>query len=573
MTARAPPSTCCTTPGCSPRSPGRTQPRWSTTTGPGPGRWITVYANPEHMWLTVAGLVLDTAWYSPVAPTTPDQRAAVAARHRHPSSRSRATPRPATPRSPSPTPQGSDLCADSPLSSLCSRPPRRSRAAGSPTPTAATTQTPRPTTHAAAPAPTESRAVTEPRAAEVAALRRYTRLSINWSSHTLARQQRELARLASPARERRRCRPPRATAPAQPFSEAGSPTAGRSPRSPPARDPATGGGSSPPKSRRPAPATTRVNPRRHTSTPPASPTPLTGGRSAHGHHSRTGPVASPPPACRTPGRVSLRVAIARSRSPCITLPRPGAGAIDHRWVGHPAAPGIRPTVRRWIASVLIPTRVRAALPILLTAGGFRGGPVAAGLADRLDGVVAANACTGRSGARALASPDPRPTCPTSASNDAAVGAAAGAWAHARTARRRPRARRSAPQHGSGRLRPARDRGQRRGAAHPPRASPPRSLISRPIVDSLRRPRAALSFTAAVRVGRHHSGEALSTGAPGAGPPALLHGSPEIVRRAGPIASRSLALPSPRWRSVPLADPAPSGLCQPPRIPPRRNPWT
>jgi hypothetical protein len=37
----------------------------------GPGRWVTVYANPEHMWLTVAGLVLDTAWYSPVAPTTP----------------------------------------------------------------------------------------------------------------------------------------------------------------------------------------------------------------------------------------------------------------------------------------------------------------------------------------------------------------------------------------------------------------------------------------------------------------------------------------------------------------------
>lgn len=39
--------------------------------GSGPGRWITVYANPEHMWLAVAGIVLDTAWYSPVAPTTP----------------------------------------------------------------------------------------------------------------------------------------------------------------------------------------------------------------------------------------------------------------------------------------------------------------------------------------------------------------------------------------------------------------------------------------------------------------------------------------------------------------------
>lgn len=38
----------------------------------GPGRWITVYANPQHMWLVVAGIVLDTAWYSAVAPTSPD---------------------------------------------------------------------------------------------------------------------------------------------------------------------------------------------------------------------------------------------------------------------------------------------------------------------------------------------------------------------------------------------------------------------------------------------------------------------------------------------------------------------
>jgi hypothetical protein len=37
----------------------------------GPGRWITVYANPEHMWLVVAGIVLNTAWYAPVTPTTP----------------------------------------------------------------------------------------------------------------------------------------------------------------------------------------------------------------------------------------------------------------------------------------------------------------------------------------------------------------------------------------------------------------------------------------------------------------------------------------------------------------------
>lgn len=38
---------------------------------PGPGRWITVYANAEHMWIVVAGIVLDTAWYAPVQPTSP----------------------------------------------------------------------------------------------------------------------------------------------------------------------------------------------------------------------------------------------------------------------------------------------------------------------------------------------------------------------------------------------------------------------------------------------------------------------------------------------------------------------
>ena len=37
----------------------------------GPGRWITVYANPQHMWLVVAGIVLNTAWYAPVTPTSP----------------------------------------------------------------------------------------------------------------------------------------------------------------------------------------------------------------------------------------------------------------------------------------------------------------------------------------------------------------------------------------------------------------------------------------------------------------------------------------------------------------------
>jgi hypothetical protein len=57
-------------------------------------------------------------------------------------------------------------------------------------------QSPGPTTHAAVPAPTDSSAVAVNSSGEVAALRRYTLLSIDWRSHTLARQQRELARLA-----------------------------------------------------------------------------------------------------------------------------------------------------------------------------------------------------------------------------------------------------------------------------------------------------------------------------------------------------------------------------------------
>ena len=38
---------------------------------PGPGRWITVYANSGHAFIAVAGVVMDTAWYAPVQPTTP----------------------------------------------------------------------------------------------------------------------------------------------------------------------------------------------------------------------------------------------------------------------------------------------------------------------------------------------------------------------------------------------------------------------------------------------------------------------------------------------------------------------
>ena len=38
---------------------------------PGPGQWITVYASPAHAFIQIAGLVLDTAWWGPVQPTTP----------------------------------------------------------------------------------------------------------------------------------------------------------------------------------------------------------------------------------------------------------------------------------------------------------------------------------------------------------------------------------------------------------------------------------------------------------------------------------------------------------------------
>jgi hypothetical protein len=30
---------------------------------PGPGRWITVYANGAHAWIVIAGIALDTAHY------------------------------------------------------------------------------------------------------------------------------------------------------------------------------------------------------------------------------------------------------------------------------------------------------------------------------------------------------------------------------------------------------------------------------------------------------------------------------------------------------------------------------
>lgn len=38
---------------------------------PGPGAWITVYANSGHAFIAVAGIVMNTAWYAPVEPTVP----------------------------------------------------------------------------------------------------------------------------------------------------------------------------------------------------------------------------------------------------------------------------------------------------------------------------------------------------------------------------------------------------------------------------------------------------------------------------------------------------------------------
>lgn len=37
----------------------------------GPGKWITLYANSGHVFIDVAGIVMNTAWYAPVQPTTP----------------------------------------------------------------------------------------------------------------------------------------------------------------------------------------------------------------------------------------------------------------------------------------------------------------------------------------------------------------------------------------------------------------------------------------------------------------------------------------------------------------------
>ena len=36
---------------------------------PGPGKWITVYSDPEHAFVVIAGLAFDTAHYGPTFPS------------------------------------------------------------------------------------------------------------------------------------------------------------------------------------------------------------------------------------------------------------------------------------------------------------------------------------------------------------------------------------------------------------------------------------------------------------------------------------------------------------------------
>lgn len=38
---------------------------------PGPGKYVTVFSNPTHVFIEVDGIVMDTAWYSSVQPTSP----------------------------------------------------------------------------------------------------------------------------------------------------------------------------------------------------------------------------------------------------------------------------------------------------------------------------------------------------------------------------------------------------------------------------------------------------------------------------------------------------------------------
>ena len=38
---------------------------------PGPGRWVTWWANSGHVFIEIAGIVMNTAWYAPVQPSSP----------------------------------------------------------------------------------------------------------------------------------------------------------------------------------------------------------------------------------------------------------------------------------------------------------------------------------------------------------------------------------------------------------------------------------------------------------------------------------------------------------------------
>jgi peptidoglycan hydrolase-like protein with peptidoglycan-binding domain len=35
---------------------------------PGPGKWVSIYANPNHTWIVIAGIAFDTAHYGPTTP-------------------------------------------------------------------------------------------------------------------------------------------------------------------------------------------------------------------------------------------------------------------------------------------------------------------------------------------------------------------------------------------------------------------------------------------------------------------------------------------------------------------------
>ena len=35
---------------------------------PGPGKWITVYANTTHTWIVIGGRAFDTSHYGPATP-------------------------------------------------------------------------------------------------------------------------------------------------------------------------------------------------------------------------------------------------------------------------------------------------------------------------------------------------------------------------------------------------------------------------------------------------------------------------------------------------------------------------